>query len=35
MKKDTQPAKMSYFFGPSWRELGDFIKNSGHLIKKI
>ncbi len=26
MKKEKQPAKMSYFFGPGWKELGDFIK---------
>lgn len=26
MKKDTQPAKVSYFFGSGWKELGDFIK---------
>ena len=26
MKKNTQPAKVSYFFGPGWKELGDFIK---------
>ncbi len=26
MKKDVQPAKMSYFFGPGWRDLWLFIK---------
>ncbi|EHL14782.1 hypothetical protein HMPREF9630_00825 [Peptoanaerobacter stomatis] len=26
MKKDTQPAKKSYFFGPGWNDLGKFIK---------
>lgn len=27
MKKNNQPAKMSYFFGPCWNDLGTFIKN--------
>ena len=26
MKKETQPAKISYFFGPGWKNLGTFIK---------
>lgn len=26
MKKNAQPAKLSYFFGPGWRNLGTFIK---------
>ena len=26
MKKETQPAKLSYFFGPGWKELWLFIK---------
>lgn len=26
MKKEAQPAKPSYFFGPGWKELGLFIK---------
>ncbi len=26
MSKNPQPAKMSYFFGPGWKDLGTFIK---------
>lgn len=26
MKKEKQPAKISYFFGPGWNDLGRFIK---------
>ena len=26
MKKELQPAKMSYFFGPGWNDLWTFIK---------
>lgn len=31
MKKETQPAKRSYFFGPGWRNLGAFIKTFWNL----
>lgn len=26
MKREKQPAKVSYFFGPGWKNLGEFIK---------
>lgn len=31
MKKETQPAKISYFFGPGWKQLGEFIKTFWNL----
>lgn len=39
MKKETQPAKISYFFGPGWKELWLFIKkfwgfNQEDIIKR-
>ena len=26
MKREKQPAKVSYFFGPGWKNLGEFTK---------
>ncbi len=34
MKKEKQPAKTSYFFGPGWQELGTFIKKFWQFNKE-
>jgi len=31
MKREPQPAKISYFFGPGWKKLGKFIKEFWNL----